>query len=75
MGGITENNGGSKKKERQSVRPMTVALYILRCKQVGFTLDELEDLTMGMVFDILAERMNDNYEWDEEATSDDIDSF
>lgn len=54
---------------------MTVALYILRCKQVGFTLDELENLTMGMVFDILAERMNDNYEWDEEATSDDIDSF
>lgn len=30
---------------------------------------------MGQIYDIFIERENDNYEWDEEATLDDIMAF
>lgn len=36
---------------------------------------DLDYLTLGMVYDIIVERDNDNYEWDDEATLDDIMAF
>jgi hypothetical protein len=33
---------------------------------------DLDDLTVGMVYDILIERKNDDFEWPEEATLEDI---
>lgn len=48
---------------------------MLRCFQMGITLADLEVLSIGMVFDMLAERQNDSYEYKEHATQDDFDKF
>lgn len=48
---------------------------MLRCFQMGITLADLEVLSIGMVFDMLAERQNDSYEYKELATQDDFDKF
>ena len=36
---------------------------------------DLDELTLGMVYDIVIEHDNDSYEWDEEAALDDIMAF
>lgn len=38
-------------------------------------MDDLDDLTVGMVNDMFTEKANDNYEWREIAGQDDFDSF
>lgn len=42
---------------------------------MGITLADLEVLSVGMVFDMLAERQNDSYEYKELATQEDFDKF
>lgn len=37
---------------------MTTALYLLRCKQAGFSVDELDYLDSGMVWDVITEKNN-----------------
>ena len=54
---------------------MTTALFLLRCIEVGLTLNDLDDLTIGMVNDMFIEKSNDNYEWKEIATQSDFDKF
>lgn len=36
---------------------------------------DLDELTLGMVYEILIEKSNDEYEYDELATQEDIDNF
>lgn len=36
---------------------------------------DLDELTLGMVYDIFVERSNDEYEWDELATAEDVANF
>lgn len=36
---------------------------------------DLDELTLGMVYDIFVENANDNYEWDELATAEDVANF
>jgi hypothetical protein len=38
-------------------------------------MSDLDHLTIGMVYDIFIEKSNDNYEWDELATAEDIANF
>lgn len=54
---------------------MTTALYLLRCKQANLAIDELEQVTMGMVMDMLTEQMNDEAEYPLKPTQQDFDSF
>lgn len=54
---------------------MTTALYLLRAKQVGFTLAELDEITTGMVFDCMVESANDNADYDLLPTQEDFDNF
>lgn len=42
---------------------MTSALLVLRAKQVGFTLDEIDNLSWGQVMDVIIESANDNYKY------------
>lgn len=42
---------------------------------MGITLADLEVLSVGMVFDMFAERQNDSYEYKELATQEDFDKF
>ena len=48
---------------------------MLRAKQIGLSLMEMEYLTIGEVYDMVIEQGNDYEEWDAKATQDDIDKF
>lgn len=52
---------------------MTTALFLLRCKQLNFTLAELEELPAGLVMDCFTEHANDDYDYMPLATQDDFD--
>ena len=54
---------------------MTVGLYILRAKQAGFTIAELDEIDRGDFLDVLTESSNDNYHYPILATQDDFDRF
>lgn len=54
---------------------MSTALFLLRCTEVGLSMDDLDDLTVGMVNDMFTEKANDNYEWKEIASQEDMDKF
>lgn len=48
---------------------------MLRAKQLNLTLEELDVITVGDVFDMLAEQSNDSYEYPKMATQEDINRF
>ena len=41
---------------------MTTPLFLLRCKQLGQTLTELDLLTIGIINDMFTERENDDFD-------------
>lgn len=65
----------SKKKERQIDRQSNTALFLLRCSQIGIPIADLEFLSIGMVYDMLTEKQNDDYEYPTLATQSDIDKL
>lgn len=48
---------------------------ILRALQIGLTLSDLDELTVGDVMDILVEHANDDYEYPKKATQADFERF
>ena len=54
---------------------MTTPLFLLRCLQIGLSLNELDLLTIGMVTEIAIERANDDYEYPILATQEQYDLF
>lgn len=54
---------------------MTGALFMLRCKEMGLSDDDLADMSMGMVLDMAIEKGNDSYEYPYKATQADIQAF
>lgn len=54
---------------------MTTALFLLRCTELGLSMSDLEDLSVGMVNDMFVEKSNDDYDWKQIATQDDFDKF
>ncbi len=56
-------------------RPYTTALYLLRCIQLGLHMDDLDQLTYGMVVDIMTEQTNDSHKYRQLATQEDFDRF
>ena len=52
-------NGCSCKKVNPTTRTETAATFMLRCAELGLHTDDLEDMTMGMVYDMLIEQAND----------------
>ncbi len=54
---------------------MTTPLFLLRCLQIGLSLDELDLLTIGMVTEIAIERANDEYDYPILATQELYDAF
>ena len=71
----TEVEIESKKKLRPTEREMTTPLFLLRCLQIGLSLDELDLLTIGMVTEIAIERANDEYDYPILATQELYDAF
>ena len=54
---------------------MSTALFLLRCVELGLSMDDLDDLSIGMVNDMFVEKLNDDYDWKIVANQDDFDSF
>ena len=54
---------------------MTTPLFLLRCKQLGLSMTELDLLTIGLINDMFTERENDDVEYDYKAQQSDFDSF
>ena len=48
---------------------------MLRCAELGLSRGGLEDMTMGMVYDMLFEKSNDQEKYNYRATQEDIDTF
>lgn len=54
---------------------MTTPLFLLRCKQLGLSMTELDLLTIGLINDMFTERENDDFSYDYKATQDDMNTF
>ncbi len=54
---------------------MTTPLFLLRCKQLGFSMTELDLLTIGLINDMFTERENDEYDYPMKADQAAYDSF
>lgn len=48
---------------------------MLRCKELGLTLDELEQIEYGLVLDMMIEKSNDEYKYPYKATQKDFNKF
>lgn len=48
---------------------------MLRCAQLGLSDDALSGMTMGMVYDLLTEKSNDQEKYPYLATQEDFDNF
>ena len=48
---------------------------MLRCKELGLSIDELENIDFGLVADMLTEKDNDNYDYPYKASQEDFDRF
>lgn len=60
---------------RPTVREQTGSTYMLRCAELGLTREDLESMTMGMVYDMLIEKANDHEQYSYHATQEDFDRF
>lgn len=60
---------------RPTTRPMTTALFMLRCCQLGLSVSDLDELTIGIITDMAVERSNDDVKWNDQATQEDFDRF
>ena len=66
---------GSRKKIRPSVREPNGAIFMLRCAQLGLSDEALGSMSMGMVYDMLTEKSNDQEKYPYRATQEDFDAF
>lgn len=75
MGHEYQDYGTRKKKLRKTERPMTTALFMLRCVQLGLNITDLDLLTIGSVNDMFNESTRDDMEWKELPTQSDFDRW
>jgi hypothetical protein len=54
---------------------MTTPLFLLRCVQLGLSMQDLELLSIGLINDMYAESRNDEYSFAQVATQEDMDRF
>jgi len=54
---------------------MNTAVYFLRAKQMGLSINELEEMTVGFLIDLITEGANDDAKYSETATQADFDKF
>lgn len=57
------------------MREATGATFMLRCAELGLSREDLDDMTVGMVYDMLTEQANDQEKYPYKATQADINHF
>lgn len=60
---------------RKTDREWSSALFLLRAVQLGLSIHDLNDISIGMVLDMYAEYANDKEEYVEYADQEDMDNF
>ena len=67
----------TKKRRRPTEREVNTAVFMLRAKQLGFSLEELDSVEEGLVMDMIIESGNDlcDDEYRQVATQQDFDVF
>ena len=65
----------ARKKIRQTVREANGAMFMLRCAELGLSDEALQNMSMGMVFDMFTEKGNDRHKYPYKATQEDIYAF
>ena len=48
---------------------------MLRCKELGFSVIELEQVSFGLIMDMMVEKSNDEYKYPYKASQDDFNNF
>lgn len=48
---------------------------MLRCKELGLSVEDLEQIDFGLVQDMLVEKANNEHRWPYKATQKDFDNF
>ena len=48
---------------------------MLRCAELGLSTEDLDELTMGMVYDMITERGNDHEKYDKKAPAGSMAAF
>ncbi len=61
-----------KKKLRQTTREPNGAIFMLRCAELGLHTEDLAQMSMGMVWDMMTEKQNDQEKYPYKATQEDI---
>ena len=64
-----------KKKQRKTERNSSAALFLLRATQLGLTMEDLNNVSYGMVMDMYFEYANDKEDYDEIASQEDMNNF
>lgn len=54
---------------------MTTALFYLRCYELGIGVQDQDELTIGLIMDMITERTNDDYPYQQLADQSDFDAF
>lgn len=54
---------------------MSTALFLLRAKQYGYSIEELSVMERGVLYDIMTEAANDEIKYKQLASQEDFDRF
>jgi len=57
------------------VRQSNGAIFMLRCAELNLSDSALGSMSIGMVYDMLIERVNDKEQYNYKATQEDIEAF
>ena len=71
----SSNHGKIKKKVVPIDRELNGSIFMLRCCELGLSKEDLEGMTMGMVFDILTEQSNDHEKYEKKPAPGGMKSF
>ena len=54
---------------------LNTALFLLRAVELGLSMNDLSEVTIGLVNDMYIEKNNDSYDYKLIATQEDMDNF
>lgn len=54
---------------------MTTPLFMYRCLQIGLSVQACDYVTIGLVYDMYTEKLNDEYDYPDMARQEDFDRF
>lgn len=75
MGFKYQNNIRIKKKVAPRDREPNGAIFMLRCAELNLSIEDLDDMTVGMVFDMITEKGNDQVKYDKKAPAGSMAAF